>query len=180
MKKCREAQHMLYNNEALADFHFILSQEPYRFLLNGEVVLAGLNPKWIRFVLMGRRQQYPPVRSYIWVFSELTAIQLQVDLVDIIVVVSHVSQRRLVIVLVYILNKYLRRTKEKNLEELFSRLEIINNLIQGKLLRDLYTKVVIIDNFNWHNLLQRGNYISIILMQEKSAPIINFMADYSL
>jgi len=32
-------------------------------------------------------------------------------------------------VLVYILNRYLRRTKEENLEELFSRLEIINRLI---------------------------------------------------
>jgi len=30
---------------------------------------------------------------------------------------------------VYILNRYLRRTKEENLKELFSRLEIINSLI---------------------------------------------------
>ena len=55
--------------------------------------------------------------------------------------------------LVYILNKCLRRTKEENLEELFSRLEIINRLIQGELLRDLYTKVVITGDFNRHNLL---------------------------
>jgi len=31
--------------------------------------------------------------------------------------------------LVYILDRYLRKTKEKNLEELSSRLEIINGLI---------------------------------------------------
>jgi len=55
MKKCREAQHTLYNNEALADFYFILGQEPYYFLLDREVVLAGLNPWWIRFVLIGRQ-----------------------------------------------------------------------------------------------------------------------------
>jgi len=30
---------------------------------------------------------------------------------------------------VYILDRYLRRTKEENLKELFSRLEIINGLI---------------------------------------------------
>jgi len=30
---------------------------------------------------------------------------------------------------VYIPDRYLRRTKEENLEELFSRLEIINGLI---------------------------------------------------
>jgi len=45
------------------------------------------------------------------------------------VVVAHISQRRLIIMLVYILDRYLRRTKEENLEELSSRLEIINNLI---------------------------------------------------
>jgi hypothetical protein len=28
MKKSREAQHALHNDESLADFHFILGQEP--------------------------------------------------------------------------------------------------------------------------------------------------------
>ena len=134
----------------------------------------------MRFVPMGRKQQFPPVRSYIWVFRELAVIQLQVDLADIIVVVVYIGQRRFIIMLVYILNRCLRRTKEENLEELFSRLEIINNLIQGKLLRDLYTKVVIIGNFNRYNPLQRKSYINIILTQEESAPIINFIMDQSL
>ena len=44
-------------------------------------------------------------------------------------VVVHVGQRRLIIVLMYILDRYLKRIKEENLEELFSRLEIINGLI---------------------------------------------------
>ena len=75
MKKCREAQHALYNNKTLADVHFILGQEPYCFLSNREVVLAGSNPRWMRFVPMGRRQRYPPVRSYIWASRELAATQ---------------------------------------------------------------------------------------------------------
>ena len=82
--------------------------------------------------------------------------------------------------LVYILNRYLRKTKEENLEELFSRLEIINGLIQGKLLRNPYIEVVIIDDFNRHNPLQGGSYISTILTQEESALIINFIADQLL
>jgi len=44
-------------------------------------------------------------------------------------VVAHVGQIRLIIVLVYIPDRYLRKTKEENLEELSSRLEIINGLI---------------------------------------------------
>ena len=73
MKKCREAQHALHNDEALADFHFILGQEPYCFLSDGEVVLASSNPRWMRFVPMGRRQRFPLVRSCIWASRELAA-----------------------------------------------------------------------------------------------------------
>lgn len=92
MKKGREAQHTLHNDKTLANFHFILSQEPYCFLSNREVVLAGLNPQWTRFVPMGRRQRYPPVRSCIWASRELAATQLQAESADITAVVAHVGQ----------------------------------------------------------------------------------------
>jgi len=78
---------------------------------------------------MGRQQRYPPVRSYIWASRELAATQLQVDSADITAVVAYVGQRRLIIVSVYIPDRCSRRTKEENLEELSSRLEIINGLI---------------------------------------------------
>ena len=84
------------------------------------------------------------------------------------------------IVSVYIPDRCSRRTKEENLEELSSRLEMINGLIQGELLRDPHTEVVIAGDFNRHNLLWGGSHISTILMQEESVPIIDFMADWSL
>ena len=84
------------------------------------------------------------------------------------------------IVSVYIPDRCSRRTKEENLEELSSRLEMINGLIQGELLRDPHTKVVIAGDFNRHNPLWGGSHISTTLTQEESAPIIDFMADRSL
>ena len=144
---------MLYNNEILVNFHSILGQEPYCFLSDGEVVLAGSNPRWMRFVPMGRKQRYPPVRSCIWASRELATTQLQVDSADITAVVAHVGQRKLMIVSVYIPDRCSRRTKEENLEELSSRLEMINGLIQGELLRDPHTEVVIAGDFNRHNPL---------------------------
>ena len=75
------------------------------------------------------------------------------DLADIIVVVAHIGGRKLVIVLVYIPDLYLRRTKEENLEALTSRLDKINELVQQERLRDPYTEIVIAGDFNRHNPL---------------------------
>ena len=50
----REAQHALHNDPALADFHFILGQEPGCFIAEGEVVLHGTNPRWTKFVPSSR------------------------------------------------------------------------------------------------------------------------------
>lgn len=55
MWRGRESQHALYNDQELADFHFILGQEPGCFLVDGEVVLHGTNPHWTAFVPFGRR-----------------------------------------------------------------------------------------------------------------------------
>ena len=84
------------------------------------------------------------------------------------------------IVSVYIPDRCLKKTKEENLKELSSRLEMINSLIQSELLRDPHTKIVITGDFNWHNLLWGGSHISTTLTQEESAPIIDFIADRSL
>ena len=39
IKKINEARHAMHNDMALADFHFILSQEPSYFPSEGEMVL---------------------------------------------------------------------------------------------------------------------------------------------
>ena len=57
MRRTREAQHALHNDEALADFHFILGQEPSCFLMDGEVKLPGANPGWATFVPDGRKKR---------------------------------------------------------------------------------------------------------------------------
>ena len=77
------------------------------------------------------------------------------------------------IVSVYIPDRCSRRTKEENLEGLSSRPEMINGLIQGELLRDPHTEVVIAGDFNRHNPPWEGGHISTTLTQEESAPIID-------
>jgi hypothetical protein len=180
MKRSREAQHALHNDPALADFHFILGQEPGCFLADGEVVLHGTNPHWTKFVPSGRRRGPYPVRSCIWASRDVAATQLQADSADITAIVAHVDGRKLIIVSVYIPDLCSRRTKEENLEELTSRLEMINGLVSNELLRDPHTEVVIAGDFNRHNPLWGGSHITSTSKQEESAPIIDFMAERSL
>ncbi|KAF2186089.1 hypothetical protein K469DRAFT_574672 [Zopfia rhizophila CBS 207.26] len=129
MKRGREAQHALHNDPALADFHFILDQEPGCFLADGEVVLHGTNPRWTKFIASGRRQGSYPVRSCIWASRDVAATQVQVGSADITAIVALVGGRKLVIVSVYIPDLCSRRTKEENLEALTSRLDMINELV---------------------------------------------------
>jgi hypothetical protein len=67
----RESQHALHNDQALADFHFILGQEPGCFLADGEVARHGTNLHWTVFVPFGRREGSYPVRSCIWMSRDV-------------------------------------------------------------------------------------------------------------
>jgi hypothetical protein len=78
MNRCKKAQNTLRNNEALANFLFILGQEPGCFPVEGEVVLHGTDPRWMKFVPSERRDGPHPVLSCIWVCIEMAVTQLEV------------------------------------------------------------------------------------------------------
>ena len=180
MRKTKEAQHALHNDKSLADFHFILGQEPSCFLMDGEVKLPGTNPRWARFVPDGRKKRQPPVRSCIWASREIAVTQLRADSADITAVMAYINQRRILIVSVYIPDLCWKRSKEENSEKLTSRLEVINRLVETELLRDPHTEVVIAGDFNRHNPLWGGSHVGSAPRQEESEPIIEFMAERSL
>ena len=83
----------------------------------------------------------------------MAVTQLRAKSADITAVVAHISQRRIVIVSVYIPDLCWKRSKEENFEKLASRLKVINRLIEKELLRDPHTEVVIAGDFNRHNPL---------------------------
>ena len=160
IKRGRQAQHALHNDPALADFHFILGQEPGCFFAEGVVVLHGTILSWTSFVPSGRRQGQYPVRTCIWASRDVMATQLQVDSADITAVVAHVGGRMLVIVSVYIPDlSSSTRTREENLEELSIRLHAIDELVQRERLRDPHTEVVVAGDFNRHNPMWGGSHI---------------------
>ena len=89
----------------------------------------------------------------------MTPTQLPMDSADITAIVAYIGERRLVVVSVYIPDLCSRRTKEENLEELSSRLEMIKRLAQDELIRDPHTEIVIAGDFNRHNQLWGGSRI---------------------
>jgi len=148
MKRTREAQHALHNDAVLGDFYFILGQEPGCFLAKGEVVLHGTNARWTTFVPHGRREGQYPVRTCIWAPRDIKATQLHADSADITAVVAHVGGRRLIIMSVYIPDlSSSMRIREENMEELSSRLQAIDELVQRERLRDPHTEVAVAGDF---------------------------------
>lgn len=81
---------------------------------------------------------------------------------------------------VYIPDLCSRRTKDENLEELSSRLDIVRGLVEAERLRDPHTEVVVAGDFNRHNPLWGGSHINSTASQEESEPIVELMAELSL
>lgn len=180
MWRGNESQHALHNDSALADFHFILGQEPGCFLADGEVVLHGTNPHWTRFVPDGRQEGQYPVRTCIWASRDVAATQAWVDSADITAVVAHVGGKRIVIVSVYIPDLSSTQTKDESKEVLTSRLDAIKGIVQQEQLRDPHTEVIVAGDFNRHNPLWGGSSVGNEPRQDESEPIIDFMAELSL
>lgn len=55
-------------------------------------------------------------------------MQLLIDSIDIIVIVVYISKKKIVVILIYILDLCSWRTKKENLKKLSSRLKIIKEL----------------------------------------------------
>lgn len=72
---------------------------------------------------------------------------------DTTAVLAHIGRRRMLVVSVYIPDLCSRRTKQENLEEHTSRLEMIDELVQNELLRDPHIEVVVAGDFNRYNPL---------------------------
>ncbi|KJZ71568.1 hypothetical protein HIM_09037 [Hirsutella minnesotensis 3608] len=149
------------------------SLEPYARNIGGEVVTSPMgHHNWTKMIPTCARDGLWPIRSMLWIRSDLEAEQVPVPSSDLTAVVLRLEGRAVMVVSVYV--------QGKNDEALTSAMELLRDLIDR--FRDgtgNRTDVVLAGDFNRHDLLWGGDEVS-ASRQGEGQPIIDLMNDFGL
>ncbi|XP_044718712.1 endonuclease-reverse transcriptase domain-containing protein [Hirsutella rhossiliensis] len=165
-------QQSLMNDAGLKDFAVLALSEPYARVIDGEVVTSPMgHHNWTKMIPTCARDGLWPIRSMLWIRSDLEAEQVPVPSADLTAVVLRLEEE-VMVVSVYV--------QGKNDEALTSAMELLRDLIDR--FRDgtgNRTDVVLAGDFNRHDLLWGGDEVS-ASRQGEGQPIIDLMNDFGL
>ncbi|KJZ68983.1 hypothetical protein HIM_11624 [Hirsutella minnesotensis 3608] len=166
-------QQSLMNDAGLEDFAVLALSEPYARNIDGEVVTSPMgHHNWTKMMPMCARDGLWPIRSMLWIRSDLEAEQVPVQSADLTAAVLRLEGRKVMVVSVYV--------EGKNDEALTSAMELLRDMIDrfrngiGR-----RTDVVLAGDFNRHDILWGGDEVS-ASRQGEGQPIIDLMDDLGL
>ncbi|KAM4061064.1 reverse transcriptase (RNA-dependent DNA polymerase) [Hirsutella rhossiliensis] len=146
-------QQSLMNDAGLKDFAVLALSEPYARVIDGEVVTSPMgHHNWTKMIPTCARDGLWPIRSMLWIRSDLEAEQVPVPSADLTAVVLRLEEE-VMVVSVYV--------QGKNDEALTSAMELLRDLIDR--FRDgtgNRTDVVLAGDFNRHDLLWGGDEVA--------------------
>ncbi|KAM4068010.1 endonuclease-reverse transcriptase domain-containing protein [Hirsutella rhossiliensis] len=172
---CQEIGHKqsLMNDEDLKDFVALAISEPHARNIDGKVVTSPMgHHNWTKMIPTCVRDALWPIRSMLWIRSDLEAEQVPVPSADLTAAVLRLEGREVMVVSVYV--------QGKNDEALTNAMELLRDVIDrfrnGTGRR---TDVVLAGDFNCHDILWGGDEVS-ASRQGEGQPIIDLMDDYGL
>ncbi|KAM4067345.1 endonuclease-reverse transcriptase domain-containing protein [Hirsutella rhossiliensis] len=157
----------------LKDFAVLAISEPYARNIDGKVVTSPMGHRnWTKMIPTCVRDASWPIRSMLWIRSDLEAEQVSVPSADLTVAIVRLEGREVMVVSVYV--------EGKNNEALASAMEVLRDVIDrfrnGTGNR---TDVVLAGDFNRHDLLWGGDEVS-ARRQGEGQPIVDLMDDFGL
>ncbi|XP_044715988.1 endonuclease-reverse transcriptase domain-containing protein [Hirsutella rhossiliensis] len=166
-------QQSLMNDEDLKDFAALAISEPHARNIDGKVVTSPTgHHNWTKMIPTCVRDGLWPIRSMLWIRSDLEAEQVPVPSADLTAAVLRLEGREVMVVSVYV--------QGKNDEALTNAMELLRDVIDrfrnGTGRR---TDVVLAGDFNRHDLLWGGDEVS-ASRQGEGQPIIDLMDDFGL
>ncbi len=166
-------QQSLMNDAAFKDFAVLALSEPFARNIDGEVMTSPMgHHNWTKMIPTCARDGLWPIRSMIWVRSDLEAKQVPVQSADLTAAVLQLEGREVMVVSVYV--------QGKNDEALTNAMELLRQVI--KRFRDgtgNRTDVVLAGDFNRHDILWGGGEVA-ANRQGEGQPIIDLMDDFGL
>jgi ribonuclease HI len=173
VRKQSPVQYSLMNDETLRDFAVLAIAEPHAFMMGDELFTSPMgHSNWTKFTPSTIREGRWPIRSMIWIRSDLESAQVPINSPDLTAVVLTLPDRKILIISVYI--------PHHDQEALTQELRHIEGTIQRTRVR--YASrldLLVLGDFNRHDQLWGGNNVS-AERQGEADGIIEMMTTHSL
>jgi hypothetical protein len=163
----------LMNDKEIRDFGVVAISEPYARIIENMVVTSPMgHHNWTRMIPTERREAIWPIRSMLWVRSDIDAEQIPVPSADLTAAVLQLPDRAVMVVSVYV--------EGRNADALASTVRELHNLIvRFRSGRGTRTDVILVGDFNQHDQLWGGDDVS-PTRQGEADLLIDFMSEHSL
>ncbi|EAQ88476.1 hypothetical protein CHGG_05095 [Chaetomium globosum CBS 148.51] len=169
-KNCRQS---LLNDEGLKDFAVLAISEPYARLIEGSVTTVPMSHhNWTKLIPTTRRETTWPIRSMLWVRSDIEVEQIPVPSADLTAARIRLPDRAVLMVSVYV-----EGGSDEALEDAMREIDrLIRRFRNGTGTR---TDIILAGDFNRHDQLWGGDDVS-PRRQGEGDRIINLMDEHSL
>lgn len=173
VRKSDMVQQSLMNDTDLTDYSVLAISEPYARLIDRQMITSPMgHTNWRRMVPTEKHEQQWPVRSMLWVRYDIEAEQVATRSADLTAAVLRFQDREVLVVSVYIpgQDREALQSEMRNLDELIRRIQRTT----GR-----RTDVILVGDFNRHDLLWGGDEVS-LERQGEAEPIIDLMIQHGL
>ena len=179
LRKGREIQLSLLNDEALQDFGLLLIQEPYCWRTEDEVIVAPQHHAyWTPFTPSAHNPQgQRPFRSMIWAHRRLAVKQIPTPSHDITALIVKLGDRRILVFSVYV-----SPSTEDVEDPLPRRLRMIRDIVAQVEREEAphLVETIAAGDFNRHDQLWGGDQVACSRRQGEGEAIIEMMTDLHL
>ena len=174
VRKQDVVQMSLMNDRDLKDYSVLAISEPYARKIDDKVVTSpNHHSNWTKFIPSQLHETGWPIRSMIWVRTDLEAEQVSMKSADLTAVRVRLPDRDIMVVSVYV-----QGSNANALDSAIIELHQVITDFKGK--GGGRTDVVLAGDFNRHDLLWGGDEISATTRQGEAQPILDLMDEHGL
>lgn len=173
VRKRREIQQSLLNDEGLKGYTALAVSEPYARMIDDTLTTVPMgHHNWTKMVPTTKRDSTWPIRSMLWVRSDIESEQITVPSADLTAARLFFPDRAVLIVSVYV-----EGGNDEGLETATQEIDqLIRRFQRGTGTR---TDVILVGDFNRHDQLWGGDDVS-PQRQGEGDRIIDLMGEHSL
>jgi hypothetical protein len=103
LRKQREVQQSVMNDDQLQDFVILALSEPYTFLKEDRVITAPIaHTYWTKIILTSQRVGRWLIRSMLWIRKDLDSEQIPIQSPNLTVALLHLTDRAVFVVSTYV------------------------------------------------------------------------------